>query len=547
MVELRGIQKYFPANGVHALENADFTLLPGEIHALVGENGAGKSTLMHIMAGFIRPSAGSIYTDGTLVNFPGPAAALACGIGMVRQHPRLVPGFQVWEACILGSAGGAAGIIRKKKMRKMVQEVSDQWGFDLPADQGTDTLTVSQRQKCAILSLLLRNAEYLIFDEPTAVLTPLETERLFDLMGRLRSQGKGIVLISHKLEETLALADRVTVLRKGEVTATLRADTVSSEEISTLMFGTDRETRSDSTADFPAFLPEQPAMVHGENDGEHEQAPLLRVTGLTVEISKRPFIRSIDFEVPRGKIIGIAGVRDSGLETLELALTGFLNPSGGTVEVNGTRTDNKGPRTFRKAGAAYLSADRTGTALAMQLPLWDSLIVHAHRRAEMGLPGHFGIMKRSYLEAWVQHIMNRAQVSRSPRNPAESFSGGMLQRLVLAREFAEPVQLMVLAEPSWGLDTAGRELLITRIKKYAAGGKSVLAFSTDVEELIAMADEILVLRNGEIAARFLLGKQELRGPETDGASSGQGIRELIGQTMVGMGESSSAPEDQNRE
>ncbi|MDR3161283.1 MAG: ATP-binding cassette domain-containing protein, partial [Spirochaetaceae bacterium] len=223
MVELKGIGKYFSSNGVQALDRADFDLLPGEIHALVGENGAGKSTLMHIMAGYLKPGAGTVCLDGRERNFRSPADALASGIGMVRQHPSLVPGFAVWEDCVLGGEPRAGPFLNRKAARNLVRRLSDRWGFGLPIDRPTDTLTVSLRQKAAILALLLRKAAYLIFDEPTAVLTPGETAGLFALFSQLRSDGKGIVLISHKLEETLSLADRVTVLRKGRTAAVYSA------------------------------------------------------------------------------------------------------------------------------------------------------------------------------------------------------------------------------------------------------------------------------------------------------------------------------------
>ncbi|MDR0390055.1 MAG: ATP-binding cassette domain-containing protein [Spirochaetaceae bacterium] len=501
-IELRRVEKFFPGNGVRALSGADFELLPGEIHALVGENGAGKSTLMHIMAGFLSADGGSVIIDGTERRLKNPAAALALGIGMVRQHPRLVPAFRVWESCSLGFSGW----IRKESWKRRVEELSRRWGFDLDAERLTNSLSVGERQKCAVLALLLRNVQYLILDEPTAVLSPAETERLFELLEKLRADGRGIALISHKLEETLRIAGRITVLRKGRTVACKQAGESSPDEISSLIFGSARERLPASETKKPvAVLPmedQDAAIFPVAKDKNPVQENILEVTALSVEIPGRPFIRSVSFALAPRTITGIAGVRDSGLESLELALTGFLSPASGAILVAGTKISGKGPRAFRRAGGGYLCADRTGTALAMQLPLFDSLIIHAHRRAEQGPLGALGIINASYLYEWSNAIMRQAAIFRSPGNRADSFSGGMLQRLVLARELAEPVKLLILAEPGWGLDAAGQKLLEKRLRDFASSGGAVLLISTDIEELMTLSDSILVLRDGKISDKL---------------------------------------------
>ncbi|MDR1429996.1 MAG: ATP-binding cassette domain-containing protein, partial [Spirochaetaceae bacterium] len=313
-IELRHIEKIFPGNGVRALAGADFELLPGEIHALVGENGAGKSTLMHIMAGSLEADSGSIIIDGNERRLKNTAAALNAGIGMVRQHPRLVPGFRVWETCSLGFSGW----IRTGAWKRRVGELSRRWGFDLDADRPSASLSVGERQKCAVLALLLRNAKYLILDEPAAVLSPAETERLFDLLKKLRSGGRGIVLISHKLEETLRAADRITVLRRGETAACMPAGEISPGEISSLIFGSARNAAHGG--DIP--IRDKTANPSGAESADTIVENILEVKNLSVEIPGKPFIRSVSFSLSPGTITGIAGVRDSGLESLELALTG---------------------------------------------------------------------------------------------------------------------------------------------------------------------------------------------------------------------------------
>jgi simple sugar transport system ATP-binding protein len=510
MVELKGISKYFPAAGVTALEGASFDLRPGEIHALLGENGAGKSTLMQILAGYQRPGAGKILLDGEERRFAAPAEALAAGIGMVRQHPAMSAGFKVWEDCILGAEPRRALFLDRKKARRQVRELSDRWGFDLPLDRRTETLTVSQRQKAAVLALLLRDIRWLIFDEPTAVLSPGETGGLFRLFRLLRAGGKGVVLISHKLDETLALADRVTILRRGKTAATLPAAALSPEQAGALIFGPPAEAaRSPGGGPVPGAAPARP--------------PVLAVKGLAVEAPGRPFIRGLDLECAPGKILGIAGVRDSGLETLELALTGFLPPRAGRITLKGQDISGGGVRGFRRAGGAYLNADRTGSAAAPGLSIRDSLIIHAIDRAGRGLPG---FLDRRFLDAWALGIMEKAGVRVSLRRRGDSLSGGMLQRLVLAREFAEEAPLLVLAEPGWGLDRQGREALHRRLRDYAGLGRGVLLFSTDVDELLSVCDEILVLRNGSFAASV---------PGGPGGAGMAGLREQIGRAMAGIG------------
>ena len=532
MLLLRGIRKYFNSNGVEALGGADFELRPGEIHALVGENGAGKSTLMHIAAGLLMPSAGSVQADQASGPFSTSAEALAAGIGMVRQHPQIVPGFKVWEYCILGAEPGPNLFLDRRGARRMVEEYSCRWGFDLPVDKAAETMTVSQRQKSAILSLLLRNSRYIILDEPTAVLTRVETDRLFQVLRGLRSDGKGIALISHKLGETLALADRVTVLRRGITVALREAGACDPGELASLMFGTAPDP------DLPPPVPGVRAIPGIRGRGTEaagpsgsSPGPALRIRSLSVRSPGRPHIRDLSLELSKGRVLGVAGVRDSGLETMELAVAGFLAPDGGEIELFGKAVGGKGPAAFRAAGGSYLSADRTGTALALQLPLRDSLIVHSHRRSLHSFWGFLGFLDLARLEAWTRSIMEDARVVGSPWRRASSFSGGTLQRVILAREFAEEEPLMVLAEPGWGLDAQGRALLASRIHRFAASGGAVLLFSTDVDELLSLADEILVLRDGMPAGIYAV--PLVRNQEDAAAPDGNTLRELIAGSMIG--------------
>ncbi|MDR0472682.1 MAG: ATP-binding cassette domain-containing protein [Treponema sp.] len=498
MIELKGITKYFSSNNVLALDNADFTLMPAEIHALLGENGAGKSTLMHILAGFTRSGGGTILVDGKERCFKSPADALTAGIGMVRQHPHPLNGFKVWEDCVLGA----------EISKSHVAEISKQWGFDLPLDAPAESLKASQRQIAAILALIIRDVRYFIFDEPAAVLSSGETESLFDLMRRLKDAGKGIVLISHKLNEALGFADRVTVLRRGKTAVSREASSLSSAELEYQIFGSVKE---------PPALRETPQFSFSESvDPVLPAEPVLSVKDLSVEITGKPFIRNINLELTGGKIFGITGVLDSGLETLELALAGFSGvnaPStrsgcrriSGRISVMGREVYSV--RSFRAAGGAYLGEDRLGKNIIPSHPLKESLIIHAHRRSTQGFWGKFGIMNKSYLDSFCIKIMKCAGINRKARNMAYSFSGGMLQRILLAREFEENPSLFILSGGSWGLDQQNREKFAEQLRAFVNSGphgKAALVFSSDPDELLDMADEILVIRNGSFSARISL-------------------------------------------
>ncbi len=508
------------------MDNAGFELRPGEIHALLGENGAGKSTLMHVMSGYLQPDSGSIIVDGIPRHFSLPRDAIKTGIGMVRQDPRMVPGFRVWEDCIVGLGQNAgilesrSGIIFRTKSRELVKSVSDEWGFDLPIDDSVENLTIGQRQKTAILSLLLKNVTYFILDEPTAVLSILETERLFYLLKKLRDDGKGIVIISHKLEETLALSDCVTVLRNGKLTASRESKNVSMEKISSYIFGS--ENIKDITS--ASSLDKNDKNIR-KSDMQEIQT-IFQVKNLSVEDPEKPFLRGIDINVTRGKITGFAGVRDSGLETLELVLSGFLVPKTGTIMLNGRSIGRQGPEHFRKAGGAYLSGDRTGTAMAYELPLFDSLIIHAHRRCSGNSiwQRKLGFLDKTYLHDWVDRIMEKAGISRSVESSGQAFSGGMIQRILVQRELAENADLFILSEPVWGLDRNAAEKVISELKEYAEKEKSILIFSTDLDFLISVSDEIIALQNGFISASF--GVKDF--------SQTQELKEEIAHAMIGI-------------
>ena len=493
MIELEDISKYFSSNGVTALEKASLSLRSCEIHALLGENGSGKSTLMHIMAGYLPPSSGRLLIDGKERHFSAPAGALALGIGMVRQHPGFVKGFKVWEDCILGAEnkskrrGLSSLFLHPGLSRKRCEELSSLWRFDLPLDAEAESLSVSQRLKAAVLSLLLRDAKWFIFDEPTAVLTQAETKNLFELFSRLRSEGKGIILITHKLEEALEISDRVTVMRRGVTDEPRNTGEFSVEELKNLVSG-------GVNHHFPGT---EGIRQKGVN---HHFQPVLEIKNLKIELPYLPHLRNVNLSLMPGKIMGILGVRESGLETLELAIAGLLDfpvkdrgKFEGSIILNGRDITGKGTRAFREAGGAYLGADRLGGNLAPDLPLSDNLDIHSFRRARRWV-----FLDPRVLVSWRRKIMKQAGIARPVSDRADSLSGGMIQRVLLAREFAEDPSLLVLAGPGSSLDEANFAGLVEELKALAGRGASALLFSTDMDELKQAADEIILLKNGTL-------------------------------------------------
>ncbi|MDR1929826.1 MAG: ATP-binding cassette domain-containing protein [Treponema sp.] len=526
MIRLRGIEKRFSSNGVKALSGVDFDLNGGEIHALLGENGAGKSTLMHVLAGYIKPGKGHIFIDNKEVRFASPARALAAGIGMVRQHSHLVPGFTVWENCALGSTVHSGPWVKRGALRRKTAELNERWDFGLPLDSSAESLSVSQGQKAAILGLLLRDVKYLIFDEPAAVLAPDETERLFEVFKKLKEEGRGLVLISHKLEETLKLAGRITVLRRGKTTASLDPQGLDGKKLRDLIFGESEfkeispgpavlNTAGKAAAERTVRSPETPTGRAPSEAGQTRAfLPALELKDFTVRVPGLPIIRGIDLRLERGKILGIAGVTDSGLETLELAAAGYI-PSSGSMRINGMEMPERSTGAFRRAGGAYLGTRFENAAYA-PFPISDLLIIHAHRRLQRR-----GFLKRGELEKYAGGIMKNARVPHPVKGLVMSLSGGQLQRILLMREYAENTPLLILAEPGRGLDIRYWNRFSLLLRERARAGTGILLFSTNAETLLSVSDEVLILRNGLFSDCVGSG---INGPE---------VRERLRKAMVG--------------
>lgn len=512
MLQLQNIYKTFPSNGARALEGADFELRRGEIHAIFGENGAGKSTLMQILAGFQQPDSGKIILDGKVRRFSSPADALSCGISMVRQRPALCPALPVWEACILGAEARIGPFLRRGAARDTVIRLSREWGLDLPVEAPSESLDAAGRQKAAVLAALLRNASLIIFDEATAILNRTESGNFFTLFERLAASGLTVVIISHKLDETLAIARRATVLRRGRTAAVLDRAEFSIDKVIPLIFGGEYKTApvwggaagmrtGAGSAGIPA----------GKRAAAASQA-LLRAENLSVEQAGYPDLRSVNIELRGGTVYGLAGLRESGPETLMLTLAGFLRPSTGRVLMGDVAIEN-GSLGFRENGGVYLGMDGGHFIAAWDkaLSIRDNLAVHAHRRFPhpcRPLAG-LGLLDGRRLREWTRSVMRQADIDGPPGAKAGVLSGGMLQRLLVTRELSENASVIIMSEPGWGLDSRRRRTLFTLLRDAADAGKAVLLFLSDLDDLLEVSGEVFVMYHGGIALNLRMDSQGL--------------------------------------
>jgi len=507
-IEMHKICKFFPDNGVKALQNVDFSLRSGELLAILGENGAGKSTLMQILAGYIKKDRGTIKVDGRERNFSGPMAAISAGIGMVKQKPSLIPALKVWEDCVLGNECAGLFFPYRKKARAEVEKVAEEHQIQIDLDEKTENLSVRECQLAGILSLLFHNARFLIFDEPTAVLTEEDTKKLFKLWESLASKGKGIVLISHKIEEVIRIAGSITVLRRGQNAGTLKREDFNREKILELMFGKPAGNSGESGGVSEKIIPLSFAVKAPETP-EHRLA-VLKVGNITVESPEHPFIRELSFEVKAGEIFGITGIKESGVETAELALPGFLGTSGGKIELGGRDITNRGNSGFRQAGGVYLSAGRHKireneyiVSSDPDLSIRENLLVHSHKRLlRGGLAGRLGFFNKKETGLWLKETLESADLHISGREKAFTLSGGMFQRLIGVREFRENPKLAVFTEPGRGLDKQRRERFYSFLRTKTEKGAGIILFFSNLDELIEVSDRILVLCNGKCAGIF---------------------------------------------
>ena len=481
---MRGITKRFP--GVLANDAIDFEAAAGEVHALLGENGAGKSTLSNILTGLYRPDEGQIFLDGRQVHFHAPRDALDAGIGMVHQHFRLVPQFTVAENIILGEHREEARrfLINPGQIERKVAGLGERYGQAVDPGARVWQLSVGEQQRVEILKALYREARILILDEPTAVLTPQEAEALFATLRTMAAEGRTVIFISHKLHEVKAVADRVTVLRGGRSISTLRTADASPRELAALMVGRDVELAKRV----------ERAVPPGE-------AAALEVQGLSVRGDRgEAAVRDASFAVREGEILGVAGVAGNGQRELAEAITGMRSTIGGAVRVLGRPLRLGDPRAAIHAGVAHVPEDRLGTGVAPTLTIAENAVLKSYRGPHVS---RGPLLRWRAIREHAQDLIQRYRVhAPGVHARARDLSGGNLQKLVLGREFSGKPRVLIAASPTRGLDVGAIETVHAYLRQAAGEGVGVLLISEDLDEILALADRIVVVYEGELTGEF---------------------------------------------
>ena len=477
-IEMRGITKIYP--GVRALDNVSFSVEQGEIHSLLGENGAGKSTLMNVLYGMTTPDAGEILVEGKPVTIRRSAQAIALGIGMVHQHFMLTPVMTITENVIVGCEPVHGPFLDRKKATESVQALIDKFHFRLNASARVQTLSVGEQQRVEILKALYRGANVLILDEPTAVLTPQEVGELFSVLRELKAAGKSIIIITHKLQETAEIADRVSVLRAGVmVDQGLSAAGCSASDLALMMVGRKVDlsyTRRSKSVGETAY----------------------QVQNLNLTVKGVPILRDVALEVHKGEILGIAGIEGNGQSELIEVLTGLRKPDSMDLVKDGQPLSGK-TAAFLSAGVGHIPEDRLVRGMIGPMTIEDNIILGYHRKKEFS---KHGIRRKNEIRAFSEKQLTDYQI-KAPNvlEKCGSLSGGNQQKVVVARVFSEDPDVLIAAQPTRGVDVGAQELIHSRLLDLRDAGKAVLLISADLDEVRRLSDRIAVIYEGKIVAQ----------------------------------------------
>jgi simple sugar transport system ATP-binding protein len=479
IVEMKGITKKFP--NVVANDHIDLELRRGEVCAILGENGAGKSTLMKILYGLYHADEGRIVVRGQAVSIDSPKAAIAHGIGMVHQHFALDEKLTAAENLILGTKQ-AKTVLNMKEIKGEVVELSRKFGLEVDPDSKVYQLSEGMKQRIEILKTLLRGAQILVFDEPTAVLTPLETKDLFKTIRALASQGHAIVFISHHLEEVLSISDRIVVLRNGKVVGERRARETSQAELAQMMVGRDIEQVS-------------------RLKGREAAWPVLEISGLcALNDKKLEAVRNVSLTVRKGEIVSIAGVSGNGQKELTEVILGMRKATSGKVIINGKDATNKSTKTVIQQKLGCIAEDRIGWGLLMDRPIAENLILGLHRSSKLSTKTPVGnFLKTEEIQQYTKQLLERFDIrGTEPNAPVKLLSGGNLQKIILARVLSQEPEILLASQPTRGLDVGATEYVHKLLLELRDKGIGILLISEDLEEILALSDTIAVMFRGEI-------------------------------------------------
>ena len=482
VIEMLHITKEFP--GIRANDDITLQLRKGEIHALLGENGAGKSTLMSVLFGMYQPEEGEIRNNGAPVKINDPTDATALGIGMVHQHFKLVDVFTVLDNIILGAETTKFGFIQRKEARKKVEELSERYGLKVDLDAKVEDISVGMQQRVEILKMLYRDNEILIFDEPTAVLTPQEIDELMNTMREFAKEGKSILFISHKLNEIMAVADRCTVLRKGKCIGTVNTADTNKQELSNMMVG-------------------RPVQLEVTKTPAKPGEAILTVENLSVpsKLHKGDAVKGVSFEVRAGEIVCIAGIDGNGQTELIYGITGLEKTSGGSITLCGKNITKSSIHNKSAAGMSHIPEDRHKHGLILDFTLEQNMVLQ--RFKEKRFQNH-GFIRRDAVREYAEGLIEQFDVrsGQGPVTTARSMSGGNQQKAIIAREVDRNKPLLVAVQPTRGLDVGAIEYIHSQIVAQRDEGKAVLLVSLELDEVMSLSDRILVMYEGEIVGQL---------------------------------------------